>query len=402
MGGKQIKIFDSVLDRSIKPYHEAKDVILCRSGIMEYTYDEVMRFGIGEPPVKKDIYKVYRPSTSVMEGMSRMKNLPITREHPQDWVTPENWKRYAEGYTGSEVEAVPLGNGEIGIQSKLFFTTDDSYSYYLEGNREVSLGYQSENKWVENEEYDIIMTHIMDVNHLAITCAGRGGNRVSVIDSLIGGLKMFNTGLFHWFKVKSANKDSKKPFSSTVFDSIEGLKGKDEAAVKDALEKVLDSVSTLKDSKEKELLLGSIKDCFAAPDVAIQYKKDTSAFLDATFEKAEKLTLDAFQEEPKAKDTGVGANEKGEPKVKDEEPKQDDEEPKQDDEDGKGKGTTNISDSIEKLLNKALDKQKKDLEKMIDTRIKDSLGLTEDSKLEGGKVEDSTAIDFAFEIKDYL
>ena len=71
--------------------------------------------------------------------------------------------------------------GEIGIKSDLTFFTRKLHEYYQE-NKDVSLGYTCKKHYVDNPDevgYDIILDDITEVNHLAITRAGRGGSQVS-------------------------------------------------------------------------------------------------------------------------------------------------------------------------------------------------------------------------------
>ena len=401
---------DEVKDSA--PYYEKKNVILCRSGIQEYTAAEVRRFGLENPPVQKDIYKVYRPASVIIGAADLMKNLPITKEHPPEFVDGDNWQRYAHGYTGSEADVVSLGSGEVGIKSTLVFSTRDVYNYFLDGNEEVSLGYQSMNAWAENPEalgYDIVMTGIGVVNHLAITAAGRGGSRVSVIDSLIGGLAMsFKTGLFHFLKWKGKTTDSATPFSKVVFDSLEESKNLDGASLEKEVTRVIDSIATLKDGESKTLLMDTVTDCYKAIDAARENKEKVSAILDSLYKKAEDETLknmDAMKEEPM-----------DDPNQKDSEAEAD---KKVTDEDGKGKGTSNISDadeekakeeakkkeeetkdsdakekkevtdSITSIVDSAIKKNNEALVGLINQSIKAALGLSDAAAPKGGMTADS-------------
>jgi len=384
-----------VLDR--KPYFEKKDVILCRSGIQEYTYAEVLRFGLTNPPVKKDIYRVYRPASVLIASIEKMKNLPITKEHPPEFVDGDNWQRYAHGYTGSEADLVTLGDGEIGIKSKLVFSTKEIYNYYLDGCEEVSLGYQSQNEWaVNNDNYDIVMTGIVEVNHCAVTAAGRGGSRVAIIDSLIGGMTMFKTGLMHFLKRKGKTTDSGTPFSKIVFDSLDASKAMEGEKLEAEVKRVMDSLTTLKDSEHKTLLVDVVTDCYKAIGTAIDNKEEVAKVLDTVYKKAEDETIRQLDEAMKAPET------------------------KTQDEDGKGTGTKNISDSDEEeekevkkekkaedseedkaedsiAFDSAIAKVKEDLKKEIldavkatvKDSVKEALGLTNTDSAQGGSTSDS-------------
>ena len=391
-----LSILDSVLDN--KPYFEKKDVILCRSGIQEYTFAEVRQFGLENPKVVKDSYKVYRPASALIASKDKMTNLPITREHPPEFINGGNFQRFAHGYTGSEAEVVRLGDGEIGIQSKLMFSTNDVYNYYLNGNSEVSLGYVSKNEWVDDPDkvgYDILMVGIEDVNHLAVTAAGRGGSRVAIIDSSIGGLIMFKTGLFHFLKKKGKTTDAPTPFSKTVFDSLEAAKTMEGDKLEAEVKRVMDSLTTLKDGTNKALLMDSVADCYKAIDTAIVNRDEVGKFLDSVYEKAEKETLDSVQmqdAEPDKKDDKDDKDDKKKAEVKDADPEAD-KDKKNEDEDGKGTGTKNVMDSVLSVVQDALTKNNEALavliDQKIDSGIKSALGLKEDTKAAGGSTQDS-------------
>ena len=76
-------------DSEVTPFITQKDVILCRSGIQIYSYAEVVA-ALGEPPVKKDFYKEYRPASVVVKAKDLFKSLPVCCEHPSEWITSRN------------------------------------------------------------------------------------------------------------------------------------------------------------------------------------------------------------------------------------------------------------------------------------------------------------------------
>lgn len=280
------KAFCKVTDTEASPYIEQKDVILCRSGIQIYTYNEVKAV-LGEPPVKKDFYKEYRPASVVVKAQDKCKNLPVTKEHPEEWVNPDNWDKLCGGIVGNEVSVVALegeAEGEIGIKSDLTFYTRKLYDYYLE-YKEVSLGYTCKKHYVENPDeagYDIILDEITEVNHLAITRAGRGGSSVAVIDSIIGGLRPMRTGIFAYLASKIV-KDSKEPFSfgKEVLNAVKNSKGTTEEELAGEMKGVLDSMSILKDCEAKDTLLDVVKDCFDNKEKAIANEGELTKTLDS-------------------------------------------------------------------------------------------------------------------------
>ena len=424
------KVFCKVTDSDASPYIEQKDVILCRSGIQIYSYAEVVA-ALGEPPVKKDFYKEYRPASVVVKAQDKCSNLPVTKEHPDVWVNPDNWDKLCGGIVGNEVSVVALegeSEGEIGIKSDLTFYTRKLYDYYLE-NKEVSLGYTCKKHYVENPDevgYDILLDEITEVNHLAITRAGRGGSSVAVIDSIIGGLRPMRTGIFAYLASKM-QKDSKEPFSfgKEVLNAVKNSKGITEEELAGEMKGVLDSMSVLKDCEAKDTLLDVVKDCFDNKEKALANEGELTATLDSMWVDIHgdslKEIAKAFAKLSETKsETSVSAddtapqNKNSEPEKKDEgkkdegkedenkdaEPEKEDEgkedegkkdenkdtEPKKDEEDGchnKDSATVIAKDDMLAAIKDALPE-------LVQSAVKEVLGLKDDTakpQIDGGVVD---------------
>ena len=416
------KVFCKVTDSDASPYIEQKDVILCRSGIQIYSYAEVVA-ALGEPPVKKDFYKEYRPASVVVKAQDKCSNLPVTKEHPDVWVNPDNWDKLCGGIVGNEVSVVALegeSEGEIGIKSDLTFYTRKLYDYYLE-NKEVSLGYTCKKHYVENPDevgYDILLDEITEVNHLAITRAGRGGSSVAVIDSIIGGLRPMRTGIFAYLASKM-QKDSKEPFSfgKEVLNAVKNSKGTTEEELAGEMKGVLDSMSVLKDCEAKDTLLDVVKDCFDNKEKALANEGELTATLDSmwidihgdslkeiakAFAKLSETKSETSvpandtdpqnkDSEPEKKDEGKeGENKDAEPEKKDEgkEGENKDAEPKKDEEDGchnKDSAAVMTKDDMLAAIKDALPE-------LVQSAVKEVLGLKDDTakpQIDGGVVDSS-------------
>ena len=398
------KVFCKVTDSDASPYIEQKDVILCRSGIQIYSYAEVVA-ALGEPPVKKDFYKEYRPASVVVKAQDKCNNLPVTKEHPDVWVNPDNWDKLCGGIVGNEVSVVALegeSEGEIGIKSDLTFYTRKLYDYYLE-NKEVSLGYTCKKHYVENPDevgYDILLDEITEVNHLAITRAGRGGSSVAVIDSIIGGLRPMRTGIFAYLASKM-QKDSKEPFSfgKEVLNAVKNSKGTTEEELAGEMKGVLDSMSVLKDCEAKDTLLDVVKDCFDNKEKALANEGELTATLDSMWIDIHgdslKEIAKAFAKLSETKsETSVPANDT-DPQNKDSEPEKKDEgkegenkdaEPKKDEEDGchnKDSAAVMTKDDMLAAIKDALPE-------LVQSAVKEVLGLKDDTakpQIDGGVVD---------------
>ena len=278
-----------VKDSDASPFIEQKDVILCRSGIQLYHKSEVEGFitADNKPAVEREWYKEYRPANVIVKAKDLFKSLPVTKEHPDVWVDSKNFKELAGGTLDKEIEVVALdgeAEGEIGLKSNITFYTDELYNYYLD-NKEVSVGYTCKKHFVDNPDevgYDIILDEITEVNHLAITRTGRGGSKVAVIDSIIGGMKPMRTGIFAYLKSKKqAVNDSAFSFGKTVLEAVKNSKGTTEEELAKEMKGVLDSMKILKDCEAKDKLMDVVKDCFDNREMAVSEEAELTATLDS-------------------------------------------------------------------------------------------------------------------------
>ena len=383
-------------DSEAKPFIEQKDVILCRSGIQLYHKSELTSFITedNKPPVEKEWYREYRPANVIVKAQDLFKSLPVTKEHPDVWVDSKNWKELAGGTLDKEVTVVALdgeSEGEIGLKSNITFYTDDLYNYYLE-NKEVSVGYTCKKHFVDNPEevgYDIVLDEITEVNHLAITRAGRGGSSVAVIDSIIGGLRPMRTGIFAYLKSKKqkAVNDSVPSFGKSVLEAVKNSKGTTEEELAVEMKGVLDSMSILKDCEAKDKLVDVVKDCFDNKDMAIAEEKELTATLDSMWID---IHGDSLKEMAKAfAKLAEPAPSKEEGATTDSEPKEDepkDSEPKEE----KKKDGCN-KDSAPEVANMDAIKTALDsmLKPMVEAIVKDCLGIKNDShpKVEGAELD---------------
>lgn len=388
-----------------QPYLERKNVILARSGKQIYQASECRLFGLDERPNdRKSSYIVYRPASVLIAALPLFKTLTITKEHPPEFIDGRNYQRYAHGTTGENPEVVSLTGGNIGIKSNLVFSTDEIYNYYIDGNSQVSVGYQAKYEWnpaYAEDGYDIIMTEITTVNHLAVTAAGRGGKEVAIIDSLIGGITMLRSGIFRFLEKKGKTNDSSKPFSALVLDSVEKAKGKSKDETEAVLASVLDSLATLKDSENKTLLVDAVSDCFVAPDRALAVKAEVAKVLDSVYAKAEKETLDAIEGATKDEDgKGTGTNNVSDKATTDSTEDADAEKDKKAAEEKEKKEASKTTDSAISSLTQAIEALRNELPGLISAGVKKELGVTTDSV--AGQTEDGALDMDVSEINKYV
>ena len=400
-----------ISDSEAKPFIEQKDVILCRSGIQIYHKSELASFITedNKPPVEKEWYKEYRPANVIVRAQDLFKSLPVTKEHPNVWVDSKNWKELAGGTLDKEVTVVALdgeAEGEIGLKSNITFYTDDLYNYYLD-NKEVSVGYTCKKHFVDNPEevgYDLILDEITEVNHLAITRAGRGGSSVAVIDSIIGGLRPMRTGIFAWIaskKQKAVNDSAPSSFGKEVLEAVKNSKGTTEEELTGEMKGVLDSMSVLKDCEAKTKLVEVVKDCFDNKKMALDNEEELTATLDSMWidihsdslgeiakafaklgKKPEEKTESAVNDSEKTE----GEEKDSEDKPKEGEEKDSTDKPEEGNKNKDGCNKDSVPFATKDDILAVLDSQ---LEPMVMKAVKKCLGIKEDTKpsVEGSELD---------------
>ena len=377
----------NVKDSDASPFIEQKDVILCRSGIQLYHKSELEGFITedNKPAVERDWYREYRPANVIVKAKEKFKSLPVTKEHPDVWVSPQNFSELAGGTLDKEIDVVALdgeADGEIGLKSNITFYTEELYNYYLD-NKEVSVGYTCKKHFVDNPEevgYDIILDEITEVNHLAITRAGRGGSSVAVIDSIIGGMKPMRTGFFAFItsKKQKAVNDSAPSFGKQVLEAVKNSKGTTEEELAGEMKGVLDSMSILKDCETKTKLVDTVKDCFDNKEMTVANEAEVTATLDSMWIEIRGDSLKemarAFSKLAEKPESAEGAN-------KDSKDEEDENKDSKDEKDGCNKDSA--------LTASILDSLKTELKPLVAEAVKECLGLEEKkpSSVEGSELD---------------
>lgn len=418
------------VDSGASPFIEQKDVILCRSGIQLYHKSEVASFitADNKPAVEREWYREYRPANVIVKAKDLFKSLPVCKEHPDVWIDSQNFNELAGGTLDKEIEVVALdgeAEGEIGLKSNITFYTDELYNYYL-NNKEVSVGYTCKKHFVDNPDevgYDIILDEITEVNHLAITRAGRGGSKVAVIDSIIGGIRPMRTGIFAFLKSKKqAVNDSDFSFGKTVLEAVKNSKGTTEEELAGEMKGVLDSMSILKDCEAKDKLMDVVKDCFDNKEMAVSEEAELTTTLDSmwfeihgdslseiakAFDKLKKpantdtAVKDSEEEakEDENKDSKEESKEDENKDSKEEEDKNEDSDSKEDEKEEKdGCNKDSVADTKDAMVTAILDSLKAELKPLVAEAVKDCLGLKDGkTPVEGSELDSKED----FPVRDY-
>jgi HK97 family phage prohead protease len=179
---KTVTMFDNiVIDDASKPRRTndgylVANVRAARTGIQLYRGDEV-----GRPDM--EFVRVYRPPAEVFNKRSLQSyaHRPMTNDHPPEPVNDKNWKKYAVGQTGDEVQL----DGDF-VRVPMVLMDAGVIEDYESGKRQLSLGYTTTLDFKpgvtkDGQEYDAVQTEIR-ANHLAVVAAARGGPMLRIGD----------------------------------------------------------------------------------------------------------------------------------------------------------------------------------------------------------------------------
>lgn len=163
-------------------YLLCRDVPLARIGKLIY--------GNGEVPVTADntgIIIIERDEDVLFDPrtIASFEGKPVTDDHPDDWVSPENWKDLSKGsannvHRGEDVDADCL-------VADLLITDKDMINKIMAGKVEISLGYDAD--YTEISVGKGLQTNIFG-NHIAAVDKGRCGNRCKIGDSFMAKMKI--------------------------------------------------------------------------------------------------------------------------------------------------------------------------------------------------------------------
>jgi hypothetical protein len=185
-----------------------EDVPIARTGVQHYQFGELIEDGVAIKAANDGIIYAHREADDVFrpETVASFEGKTVTNDHPDEDVTPANWKQYAVGH----LQNVHQGEGAQKdlLLADMILKDADAIAAVRDGKREVSCGYDFD--VVELSPGRVRQTNIIG-NHVALVEQGRCGPRCS-----IGDRKMTKRTL--WDRVSTA------------------LKAKDEEALKEAIE----------------------------------------------------------------------------------------------------------------------------------------------------------------------
>jgi len=168
-----------------------KSVAIARSGTQTYLRRELTALRVGPVPDQhkdKKEFRVYRSAPLIADSKDLFTRKPFIYTH-KAYISPQNFTDHVQGWTGDEA-TVELNEAktEAVIRTGLTLGGEEAIeAYQNSGEREVSPLYFGKFEWKDGvapdgTPYEIEMTALTGVNHVALVPAGRGGSDASILD----------------------------------------------------------------------------------------------------------------------------------------------------------------------------------------------------------------------------
>jgi len=265
----------------------AEGVPVARTGTQTYKADEV-------PITPRDdgLIEIRREETEVFDPdtIKSFEGKPFCIDHPDEMVTPENWKELAHGF----ITNVRRGIGEqidllIG---DIVITTNKAIELVKAGMRELSCGYDAN---YEQLEKGVGIQKSIRGNHIALVMRGRAGHRCAIGD------KECN----HCEQCKNKNMEDiedmeLKKFKAAFMKALDSIKDEEELIEekKKAEDKKIKDEETAKIEELK-----AIKDKLAKDeDLSEEEMEKLEKEADTTEEEKEKIKDKRMAKDKKVKD----------------------------------------------------------------------------------------------------
>ena len=150
------------------------DVTIARTGVQYYLESELFENGrnvkVGVARLKEDVLSE--------NSIKTFKNIPLTDDHPKEFVTPKNFSKYQKGSI-----AIVKSDKDY-LKTDLTVNDESLIKKVQNGKVELSVGYfallEEEEGEINGEKYKYKQTDII-ANHLAIVQYGRCGSKCSLL-----------------------------------------------------------------------------------------------------------------------------------------------------------------------------------------------------------------------------
>lgn len=198
------------------------DVPIARIGWMIY--------GPGETPIKvnaQGFARVYRGEDQLFapETIGSFMGAAVVDEHPDEDVTPENWKELSYGFSTTNVRRGEGEDKDI-LLADLIITDEDLIKEILDGKREVSCGYDADYEQTgdgEGKQLNIIG------NHIALVEKGRCGPRCAIGDQAFTNRKEDDMKTRYRVRIVNAQKTAdRRALVRKMVKDMESLIGSEE------------------------------------------------------------------------------------------------------------------------------------------------------------------------------
>ena len=246
------------------------------------------------------MYSIYRPApvlvSAVRDGL--FTRMTLTRQHPGEWILPENWREHAIGFTGDTAE-VEYVDGEVSVNGSMTLSDSVALEAYDRGVIDLSPGYSASFEWKsgktpKGKPYDAVMVSVDATNHLAMVDKGRGGVLSTITDAAADVKKRAReiaSGLWWAVKRRTLVKDGDGDASvSTGFRSgldmcVSGRASMSEEEIEDRIEQLRLLLVDLPFGDEKSLLMRYMDDLKLMKLMPEQPVKDAVDLACALFDK---------------------------------------------------------------------------------------------------------------------
>ena len=281
-----------------------KHVAIARSGVYVYSAGALPGLKLSVPPEKKDqqSFGVFRPPEVLIKAKDKFTKLPVTLEHPPRLIDGNNFREYAQGYTGDSVTVEEMKDGHnILLCSTLTLADNESINAYYRGIVEVSPGYIGVFDWQEGtspdgEHYDIVMQDITEVNHLALTRRGRGGPSACVLDSREVLVTKRKSGLFYaiYKRMRGVQDAAEDSFVSALSSLMAGHRKMSDEEIANRVKDLEVAIDYLPDSAEKLTLADYVADLVNIHEESDEANKQAAVMIGNLYARLDSAAMDSI------------------------------------------------------------------------------------------------------------
>lgn len=195
---------------------------------------------------KTGLINVFRSEDTVFHPLTieSFKNIPVTIQHPDSFVSPKDAKFVVSGHVGEDVDR--LDDERLGATAHLY----DKDAIDISFGSEISAGYECpivpKSGTYNGVKYDFAFDGAMIANHLALVPAGRCGSGVGVLDKQTEDSEVKDEDVKKIVSDETAKL--KDEIEKLVKDSIASMSSNVESIVS---QKINDEIKKIDDAKKE-------------------------------------------------------------------------------------------------------------------------------------------------------